>query len=193
MRVQIKTPSVAALVALAIPGLVLFLMFLFGKSAPFGGQEARQYVSRSVDKNTAGFEVSFSSYPAKLVYTDSFAVTLDFNGPTLREYRKYRTFLRNEVKDGRPNMGGHYKLVAIPCGSPCRFFLLVDLKSQRVIKLPSETIGFLNATSRADSRLLKLSLLDLRNAGACQYLFYEWLEQEQIFRSLTHGSVAGVC
>jgi hypothetical protein len=52
--------------------------------------------------------------------------------------KEYRTVLRLGIKEG-PNYAGHYRVVVWGCGSSCTMFVVVNLKSGRVISPPGFT------------------------------------------------------
>jgi hypothetical protein len=70
----------------------------------------------------------FDQYPAKVEQIRHPAK------PKLHSHmaRRYRTMLRRGVAEG-PNFAGHYAVVVWGCGTDCRVFAVVNLKSGKVI------------------------------------------------------------
>lgn len=138
--------------------------------------------------------LDFSKYPSESSPPEALQARLDFNGPAMEPFRRYRTLLQNAVLDGRANMAGHYKLIDIPCGSGCHYWWLVDLRSGQIHKTPSEEpVRFAEAITQMHSRLVLFKGRDLPEGNRCLFAYYEWLEEELKFRGVKQGEMGVDC
>jgi hypothetical protein len=119
---------------------------------------------------------------------EDFPISERFHGKPMpvrlasREARRYRTAIREGVKEG-PNFAGHYTIVEIGCGSACVLFAVVDAKTGAVYFQPfpisygmmedqKELLKSYPQHFRIDSRLLVV-YGSRKNDGKGMY-FYKW-------------------
>jgi hypothetical protein len=127
---------------------------------------------------TTGGQPEFAQYPAHMApATTGLAKALHFSTD---QGRRYRTAIRQAAQQG-PNFAGHHRLATWGCGTDCRGFAIVNLKTGQVYTHPHIQLvagvmgnGDERLAFRADSRLLVISgALDDDPARTAQF-FYLW-------------------
>lgn len=124
---------------------------------------------------------AFEQYPSRTTGVPTpAALRLHFSSA---QGRRYRTVIRASAQQG-PNFAGHHRLATWGCGTDCRGFAIVNLRTGQVDTPPGITLvagvmgsGDERLAFRADSRLLVISgALDDDPARTAQF-FYLWQGQ----------------
>jgi hypothetical protein len=106
--------------------------------------------------------------------------------------RKYRTLLRQQIKESGVNFAGRYTLASVGCGTGCSITAIIDARTGRAF-FPKELSGWTGIvgdyeipegedawTYRPNSRLLRLvgrpniGAIDEERYGASGIYYYEW-------------------
>ncbi len=118
--------------------------------------------------------------------------------------RKYRTLLRQQVKEAGVNFAGHYTLASVGCGTGCSISAIIDARTGRAV-FPNELLGWTGIvgdyeppedeetwTYRAGSRLIRLiGRPNIGRAGEERYgasgiYYYEWTGSRLRLVKFTH-------
>lgn len=123
----------------------------------------------------------FDDYKVGNIYSGKAASVIFYNNP---QARKYRTVLRNGVKQG-VNFAGHYTVVIWGCGTSCQSFAIVDQISGRVyftkelslVSYADYWAKDYGLNFRPDSRLLIVNGSPDEDKDIGRY-FYEWKDNK---------------
>lgn len=118
--------------------------------------------------------------------------------------RKYRTLLRQQIKEAGVNFAGRYMLASVGCGTGCSITAIIDARTGRAF-FPKELAGWTGIVGdyeipdgeeswayRPDSRLLRLvgrpniGAIDEERYGASGIYYYEWINQRLRLVKFTH-------
>ena len=118
--------------------------------------------------------------------------------------RKYRTLLRQQLKEAGVNFAGRYTLASVGCGTGCSITAIIDARTGRAF-FPKELAGWTGIvgdyeipdgedswTYRANSRLIRLvgrpniGAIDEERYGASGIYYYEWSNQRLRLVKFTH-------
>ena len=118
--------------------------------------------------------------------------------------RKYRTLLRQQIKEAGVNFAGRYTLASVGCGTGCSITAFIDARTGRAF-FPKELAGWTGIvgdyeipdgeeswTYRPNSRLLRLvgrpniGAIDEERYGASGIYYYEWSNQRLRLVKFTH-------
>jgi|GEM_PF-5610393 len=113
---------------------------------------------------------------------EQFQVASPYNGETRlpdfggrdKQFRTYRTHIRNGLKEG-PSFAGEYSVVQVGCGTGCSFAFIASNKTGEVFELPrgGEEHLYMQLSFKPDSRLLIVQWGDFE-AASCTIEYFEW-------------------
>lgn len=178
--------------------LTLLVIGILGWSASCLFRMFRIYETSSTGtvepKKAAIPQLEFSTYPARMPEQEHFAVRLNFDKPSMSHFRRYQSYLKFSVANGKANVAGHYKLIDIPCGTGCHFWWLADLRSGEIFKTPTEEpVRFEQAIISTSSRLFLFKGTVMPNGDQCLFSYYEWLPSDRAFKPVLEGIAKGSC
>lgn len=123
-------------------------------------------------------DFTFGQFAVSSVYKGKTQLP-DFKGRD-KEFRAYRTRIRNGLKEG-PNFAGHFSVIQIGCGMLCTFVYIADNKTGQIFDFPlgGEENMEMQLLYKLESQLMVVQWSNY-DSESCVLEYFQWDDKNAV-------------